>query len=44
MITLTVITPTTYIIKQGDLLASFCIVTTEQALEEINGNNTLTTQ
>jgi hypothetical protein len=44
MITLTVITPTTYIIKPGDLLASFCIVTTEHALEEINGNNTLTTQ
>jgi hypothetical protein len=38
MITLAVITPATYIIKPGDLLASLCIVTTEQALEEINGN------
>jgi len=35
IITLTVISPTPFIIKPGDLLASFCIVTTEQALEEI---------
>jgi len=40
IITLTVITPTTFIIKPGDLLASFCIVTTERALEEINGKFT----
>jgi hypothetical protein len=41
IITLTVISPTPFIIKPGDLLASFCIVTTEQALEEIDGKFTL---
>jgi hypothetical protein len=40
IITLTVISPTPFIIKPGDLLASFCIVTTERALEEINGKFT----
>ena len=41
IITLTVISPTPFIIKPGYLLASFCIVTTEQALEEIDGKFTL---
>ena len=37
MITLAVLTPTFYIIKPDAPLASLCTVTTEKALEEING-------
>jgi len=39
MATLTVITPSPYILKPGDLVAKLCTVTTEQVLGEINGKN-----
>lgn len=37
MITLSLITPTVYIIKPGDLLASLELITSERYLKEING-------
>ena len=37
MITLSILTPTCYIIKPGALLATLCTITTENVLEEING-------
>jgi hypothetical protein len=39
MIKLAVVTPITYIVKPGHLLASLCSVTTENALKEISGKN-----
>jgi hypothetical protein len=38
MITITIITPTPYIIKPGELLASMCPVTIENVIEEFQGN------
>jgi hypothetical protein len=37
MITITIITPTPYIIKPGELLASMCPVTIENVIEEFQG-------
>jgi hypothetical protein len=38
MITIIIITPTPYIIKPGELLASMCPVTIENVIEEFQGN------
>jgi hypothetical protein len=38
MITITIITPTPYVIKPGELLASMCTVTIENVIEEFQGN------